>query len=261
MIHATSFHFILPKIWNLIKMTTPFEAILTLAIDIQPIKNKYPMVVTYLKHLQNCSNLQSKNKEVRAFKSWLLENTSLPVITSPYYKSSKPNICFLNVYSIGNDATIKNFETNLMNIERLIFPDGRPVQEESATEANQMTPGAAAAMAAIESNPALSGLITSIKDVIANVDMSNDPSDIMENPKFKILLQNIQKGFANGNYKLEDITATIHSILGSVKDELDDNMASAMSEAVGMMTAAQRGQTPDINRIMDLLKVVSGNCK
>ena len=34
---------------------TIFQSILKLALDLQPIKSKYPMIVSYLKHLQKNS--------------------------------------------------------------------------------------------------------------------------------------------------------------------------------------------------------------
>lgn len=238
-------------------MITPFECIKKLATDIQPIKNKYPMVVTYLKHLQKCDS-QLQNKEVQLFKTWLIENPDIPKITAPYYKSSKPTICFSNVHASGNENVIKNFETNLMELERLIFPDGRPLPSDIPSSDTPQLTGAAAAMATIENNPALSGLLANVKDVIADINTSGH-TGIMENPKFKTLLQSIQKDFSSGKYKLADISTAVHSVLSDVKDELDDNMATKMSEAVGMMTAAERGQVPDINKIMDLFNFVSNN--
>ena len=235
-------------------MSESFQAIINLATGIQSIKNKYPMVVTFLKHLQKCtSNTQAEEKEIQAFKSWLLENKEFPTITSPFYKSSKQTICFSNVYALGSETVISEFNKNLMIIENLLFPEGRP----NIPVKEDMTPGVASAMAAIEGNPVLSGLLTNIKDVVADTDIVNDPSSILENKNFKVLLKNIQKGLDSGKYKISDISSTIHKVIGSVKNELDDEMNSVMSEAVGLMTAAERGQQPDISRIMELLKTVN----
>jgi len=238
-------------------MITPFECIKKLAIEIQPIKHKYPMVFTYLKHLQKCDS-QLQNKEVQLFKAWLIENPDIPKITAPYYKSSKPTICFSNVHALGNEIVIKNFETNLIELERLIFPDGKPLQSDIPSSDPPQLTGAAAAMATIENNPALSGLLADVKDIIADINVSGH-TGIMENPKFKTLIQSIKKDFSSGKYKLADVSSAVHSVLGDVKDELDDNMATKMSEAVDMMIAAERGQIPDFNKIMDLFNFVSNN--
>lgn len=238
---------------------TAFQKILKLAVELQSIKSKYPMIVSYLKHLQKCSgDFQAEEKEVNAFKEWLKVNTQLPTLSEPFYKSSKPTICFSNVYALGSDTVVEQFKTNLREIEVLIFPEGRPVETEVVADP-EMTPGVASAMAAIEGNPVFSSLLENIKNVVSDSDVVNDPSSIMENKNFKVLLKNIQRGIDSGKYKLSDISSTINTVIGSVQSELDDDMSSVMSEAVGMLSAVEHGQQPDIGRIMDMLKTVNFN--
>jgi hypothetical protein len=81
----------------------------------------------------------------------------------------------------------------------------------------------------------------------------------METKSFKTLLKNLQKSLESGKFKLSDISSTVHKVAGFVKDELPDDMNSVISEAIGIMAAAERGQQPDINRVMELLKTVSSN--
>lgn len=237
-----------------------FQSILKLATGIQSIKRKYPMIVSYMKHLEkNCNGDENAEaKEVNAFKAWLLENPQFPTITSFYYKSSKPTICLSNVYTIGSEEVIAQFEANLKEINDLIFPDGRPeiVVKDTLSE-EEMSPGVASAMAAIGNNPVFSGLLENIKEVVADTDIINDPSSILGNKSFKVLLKNIRDGIDTGTYKLADISSTINTVIGSVQHELDGEMSSVMSEAVGMMAAAERGQQPDVGRLMDLLKNVN----
>ena len=236
---------------------TIFQSILKLALDLQPIKSKYPMIVSYLKHLQkNSGDFAAEDREVKAFTEWLLENPNLPTLTSAFYKSSKPTICFTNVFSASAEV-IEQFNKNLKEIESLIFPDGRPDPPPKAAVANpDVTPGVASAMAAIEGNPVFSGLMDNIKEVVADTDVVNDPSSIMENKNFKVLLKNIQRGIDSGKYKLSDISSTINTVVGSVQPELDDEMSSVMTEAVGMLAAVENGQQPDVGRILELLKTV-----
>lgn len=239
---------------------TAFQSILALAKSVQSIKNKYPMIVSYLKHLQKCEGDKiAEDKEVEAFRLWLLTNPNIPTIDNPYYKSSKQTICFSNVHSLAKEDVVADFEKNLGEIEHTIFPDGRPAPVEGAVAAEDLTPGVASAMAAIESNPVFSGLLDNIKNVVADTDVVNDPSSIMDNKNFKVLLKNIQNGIERGKYNLSDITSTIHTVIGSVKSELDDDMNNVMEEAVGMMSAAEQGQQPDVGRIMELLKTVNFN--
>lgn len=239
---------------------TAFQCILKLATELQSIKNKYPMIVSYLKHLQKCSgNPLLEEKEINAFKEWLKENPQLPTLSSQFYKSSKPTICFKNVYDLGSDVVVEQFKTNLREIESLIFPEGRPLPIEKSVSPTdpEMTPGVASAMAAIEGNPIFSSLLDNIKDVVSDSDVANDPSSIMENKNFKVLLKNIQRGIDSGKYNLSDISSTINAVIGSVQNELDDSMSSVMSEAVGMLSAVERGHQPDIGRIMELLKTIN----
>lgn len=234
---------------------TIFQSILKLAVDLQPIKSKYPMIVSYLKHLQkNSGDFAAEDREIKAFTEWLLENPNLPTLTSAFYKSSKPTICFTNVFSASTEV-IEQFNKNLKEIESLIFPTGRP-DHPPKVENNDVTPGVASAMAAIEGNPVFSGLMDNIKEVVADAAVVNDPSSIMENKNFKVLLKNIQRGIDTGKYKLSDISSTINAVVGSVQPELDDEMSSVMTEAVGMLAAVENGQQPDVGRILELLKTV-----
>ena len=231
-----------------------FQGIIDLFSCIQSIKGKYPMVVSHLKHLQKCSgNTASEDKELSLFKAWLTENPNLPKIEQPFYKS-KTTICFTNVYSLASEEVIKNFESKLLAIESLIFPDGRPVVAENTIE--NVTPGVSAALAEIEQNPVFSGLMENIKSTVADTDIMSDPEAILENKNFKSLLKNIQGGLKSGKFKLSDITSTIHSVIDSISGDLNPETKDVLTTAMGMMSAAEQGQQPDVSKILDMMKSI-----
>lgn len=231
-----------------------FNAIVELFKLLQPIKSKYPMVVSHGKHLEKCrGNEQQESREVAQFKAWLLENPDVPKLSNPFYKSSKTTICFSNVYA-SDSALVVQFEQKLVEIEQLLFPSGRPQPEPAGAVAATESPGVAAAMAEIEKNPVFSGLLESIKATVADTDVLNDPSQVLENKNFKTLLKSIQSGIKTGQFKITDLTSTIHNVIGSVRSELDPEVNSVLGKAVEIMNDAEQGKQPDIGEIMGLLK-------
>lgn len=207
------------------------------------------MVVSFYKHLQKCQgNPEAETKELVKFAAWIRENPELPKITQPYL-NTKMTICFTNVYSLATPSVIENFESILVAI-RDSFSDELVAPETAET----MTPGVASAMAEIQRNPVFSDLMDNIKATVADTDVQSDPSSILENEHFQSLLKNIQGGLKSGKFKISDLTSTIHSVIGSVKDELDPDTREVVTSAVQMMSEAEQGRQPNIGKIMDMLK-------
>ena len=250
-----------------------FQLLVDLAECIQPIKSKYPMVVSYYKHLQKCAgNNDAESKEISRFVSWMKENPDLPKISQPYL-NSKMTVCFTNVYSTAAPDVIGKFESKLVEIkevfkELVLFSPSAQAANANATATatvpfkineSEVTPGVANAMAEIQRNPAFSDLIDNIKATVEDTDIQNDPSGVLENENFQKLLKNIQGGLKSGKFKISDLTSTIHNVIGSVQDELDPETREVVTSAVGMMNEAENGQQPNIGKIVDMLKNLNFN--
>lgn len=230
-----------------------FQLLIDLISSIQCIKGKYPMVVSYFKHLQKCQgNFELECKEVNRFITWVRANPELPKITDPFLHS-KVVICFTNVYALASPEVIEQFEQKLMDIVHTL-PEAPPAASEE-----EITPGVANAMAEIQKNPVFSDLIDNIKATVADTDIQNDPGSVLENENFQALLKNIQGGLKSGKFKLSDLTSTIHSVIGSVQDELDPETREVITSAVGMMSEAEQGHQPNIGKVVDLLKNLNFN--
>lgn len=213
------------------------------------------MVVSHFKYLEKCcNNSQLQSKEVEQFRLWMIENPNIPTISNPFYKSSKTTICFSNVHAVNNATLVEQFEQKLVELEKLIFPDGRPVVPAVPAVVSNETPGVAAAMAEIEKNPVFSGLLENIKATVAEADVLGNPAEVLESKNFKTLLKSIQSGIKSGQFKISDLTSTIHNVIGSVKSELDPEVNNVLGKAVEIMNDAEKGKQPDIGEIMGLLK-------
>lgn len=241
-----------------------FTIIVDLFAGIQPIKRKYPMVVAHYKHLQKVTgDEEAENKEVACFRNWLLKNPKVTeqVMSEHFYHGSKTSnvICFTNVLLMGTPEMIDWFWKRLETLESLFFPDGRPAAIEAPAQAEageQMSAGAAAAMAVLEANPMFSDMIDNVKSTVADLD-PNDMSSIVESKEFNKLAKNIQMGLKSGKYKMSDLTGTINAVIGSVQNELDPEMKTVVNSAAAMMAAAERGEKPDVGKLLSMMKNVN----
>jgi hypothetical protein len=225
------------------------DTIEKLFIGIQSIKKRYPMVVSALKHIEKIKqDTASSTHEEDNFRKWLLLNPRvLDRELSEYIYKSKNTICFENVLKYGTTEVIAEFWNNLSACEFTLFPSGRPTPQ---TVSNDST---SAALSALESNPLFSDVLSDVKSTVANVDPNNIGS-IVNTPEFGKLVKNIKKGLSSGKYQLSDLTSTLSSVVGSVQSELDPDTLSVVNSAVNMMVAAERGEQPDINKLLDLAK-------
>lgn len=215
------------------------------------------MVVVYYKDLQKISgNEAAEEKELKCFKAWLNKNDKVKerILTEPYYRGSKSTceICFGNISTIGTEDVINKFWGTLQTLDEMMFPNGRvePCQKEDIPQ------GAAAAMSVLEANPMFSDMIENVKDTVANLD-PNDMGSVIETKEFKKLVKNIQSGLKSGKYKMSDLTGTITDVIGAVQSELNPEMQAMVSSASSMMAAAERGETPDVGKLLAMMKNVS----
>ena len=117
------------------KIVELFEAI-------QPIKRKYPMVFSYLKHLQkqletgaddddvnHHHRIDQQMIEVEKFKLFLLKNKDVVekrTLSDWYYDGTMKTsqICFENVLIIGHPQLIETFWNKIIDIAITLFPNG-----------------------------------------------------------------------------------------------------------------------------------------
>lgn len=229
-----------------------FENIVDLFSTIQSIRRKYPMVVSYLKHLQKISSDEQKAEEVEKFKRFILQNRAIDekVLDEWYYYGTNKGapIFFRNVISLGSEDVVEKFWTKLLAIQNELFPNGLP-DPEPITPAKS-SDAAANAMSVLEKDPLFSEVLDQVKSAVGNV---SSPAEMIESPEFLQLVEKLGGGLQSGKYKLSDFSKTIRSVIETVQTDLDPEISGTLKTIVGMMSAAERGESPDVKKLMTMI--------
>jgi hypothetical protein len=226
-----------------------FESIKQLFIDLQPLKRRYPMVVSVLKYLEKLSDDRIE-KEVERFRNWLLTNPRvLDRSLDNTLFESKHVICFDNILNSGNTELINTFWNNLSTCEFTIFDNGRPKQEKVEKESESDE-----AMAILESNPMFADVLTDLKSTVANVDPNDIIGSVVGTKEFNKLVKTMKSGIASGKYKMSDISGSISSVVNAVQNKLDPKTKSAVYDAISLINDVENGKEPNFEKVMALAK-------
>lgn len=207
---------------------------------------RYPMIITYIKHLTKITSEEDKIKEIDHFKRFLVANQSLSEkkMDAPDFKTGKLSLTLAMVNFVSD-----TFWDSILEVERNLFPDGKPAQIEAASS-SRLT----GAMAAFGNNPIMSDVIDQIK-TMGDLDDINDVNTLMAKPGFQQMVNNIKKNLQTGKYSIKDLTGTVASVIGSVQHELDDDTKNTLKVVTDTMGAVERNEPVDVN---NLINMVSG---
>jgi hypothetical protein len=213
-------------------------------------KRKYPMIVTYNKYLKDLSD-DLQIKEVEFFQAFLIQNQSLHdcVFTCPLFKTGKKSGLVLDMTTFiqGSDTQIEKFWTDVWDLEKIMFPKGKPDTVVDEPSQNKLQ----GAFATLESNPLFAGVIDQIKSSINNMGDASDIESIMTSPDFKHIVDNIKGGLSNGKYKLKDLTSIVEEIVKAVQQDLDPETQETLQTVSNGIQAVERGEALDMNKIMN----------
>jgi len=226
-----------------------FEALVEFFSSLKYAKRKYPMIITYSKHITKISDDDAKIKEVEHFKRFLISNQTLneKKFDNPDFKTGKQSLTLaMNNFIIGSEAD--SFWENIEKVEKIFFPNGKP----TVLEAPRGVGGITGAMAAFEGNPIMTDVIEQVKGMGDLNDIS-DVSTLMNSPKFQEMVNNIKKNLQTGKYSLKDLTKTVSSVIGSVQDDLDDETKNTLKVVTDTMGAVERNEPVDINNLMNMV--------
>ena len=229
-----------------------FQLILNLFESFQSIRRKYPMVLSYFKHLQNLPD-DRHNEEVECMKKYIDKNRQLSdkIIDDWYYYGTKPAtpIYFKSVVMIGTESVQESFWKTMHDLEVMLFPDGFVdiVKEDDA-----QPPGEADLITAAVDSMSLFAGEDEIRKLVAV--KGKDVSEVLSSPEFKHLLKRIGSDIASGKRSLKDIVDTLDKLLSLVKDNMDGELVDAIRSLSKTLTAANRGEVPDMNNVMKLLQ-------
>jgi hypothetical protein len=224
-----------------------FDALTEFFSSLKYAKRRYPMIVTYTnRHLNKISSDTDKAEEVEHFKRFLVANQNLAdkKMSSPDFKTGKTSITLAMDNFSDNDI----FWENILKVEQVMFPDGKPAEMMPASGATGLT----GAMAAFENNPIMSDVIQQVK-TMGDLEDISDINALMSKPGFQQMVSNIKNNLQTGKYSIKDLTGTVASVIGSVQNELDDETKSTLKVVTDTMGAVERNEAVDINNLMNMV--------
>ena len=237
-----------------------FQALRELFKVVLPIRRKYPVIGCYIKFLNKIETNEDKQFiEISRIKDFMIRNPSLRdrILNVNVFKPTKGDqICFENVFKIGTPELVEEFWLKFIELEDILFPDGKPslefLQEDGAFGA--AAAGGTGALSALENNVVLKDVINHVKLTAAAMGPGDVISDIFQSPSFTNIVKTIKGNLDNGKYKLSDITSTINDVLASINTgDMDENSKAALQTISSAMASAEQGQTPDMTGIMEMV--------
>lgn len=228
-----------------------FDALAKFFASLKYAKRRYPMIITYNKHLEKISSDANEATEVENFKRFLVANQSLAEkkLTSPAFKTGKPSLTLaMDNFSNFPGQDTESFWDNILEIEKVMFPEGKP--------AEMGAEGLTGAMAALQNNPIIADVIEQVKNVsMGSMDDISDVNALLSKPEFQKMANNIKNNIQTGKYSIKDLTGTIADVINGVQDELDDDTKNTLKAVTETMGAVERNEQVDMN---NLLNMVSG---
>ena len=209
-------------------------------------KRRYPMIVTYTsRHLAKLSD-DEKVKEVDQFKRFLVSNQSISnkEFDNHDFKTGKPSLT-LSMNNFINGVESETFWENINKVEKLLFPNGKPIEMAPSTNENNIA-------SAFGNNPVLMDVIDQMKEMGDLSDIS-DVSTLMAKPGFQQMVNNIKKKLQTGKYNLKDIISTVTTVINNVDDSLDDETRETLKVVTDTMGAVERNEQVDINNLMNVV--------
>lgn len=228
-----------------------FDALAEFFASLKYAKRRYPMIITYNKHLEKISSDADKAKEVEHFKRFLVANQSLAdkKLTSPDFKTGKSTLTLaMDNFSNFSGPEAESFWEDLLKTEKVMFPEGKPAQMEAPSGAAGLT----GAMAAFQNNPLMADVINQVKSM-GDLDDISDVNALMAKPGFQEMVNNIKKNLQTGKYSIKDLTGTVADVIKGVQHELDDETKNTLKVVTDTMGAVERNEQVDVNNLMNMV--------
>lgn len=228
-----------------------FQLIVELFNGVQPIKRKYPIIVAMQRHLLKIESDQDKDNEVQYFKTWLMQNYKNTIdrtlTKDALYRNDQLCICMSNIVSLGSTETVDWFWKRIDYLRDLLCPEGPDLAIVAS--------GKDDALKKIKANPMFAEMFDDLQASIDNLN-SEDVGSIMETPEFGRLVNTITAGIKSGKYKVTDLTDMVAGIMSIVGDSLDAETKEAFSYVLNTLEGVQKGEIPDVNKLMHTLKTL-----
>jgi hypothetical protein len=226
-----------------------FDTLVDFFASLMEFRRKYPMILTYRNYLKTIKDVEQSN-EVELFKNFLVDNQSLSDKTLDMYDFKTGKKCVtINMRNFITGKEDDPFWDKILNVERILFPDGKPTKKNNPT---QDVSGLTGAMAEFESNPIMGEVIKQVRNM-GNMDDISDINSLMAKPEFKNMVNNIKKNLQTGKYNLKDLTGTVTKVIKSVQHDLDDETKNTLKVVTDTMEAVERDEPVDISNLMSMV--------
>lgn len=232
-----------------------FEYIVDFFSSLNYVKRKYPMIVTYVnKHLITLVDENSKFKEINNLRRFLILNPEIKnkIFTQSNFKTGKQSLTLvMDNFLIGTQDQINSFWDKLIELENILFPDGKPETLPSDKQSEEVS-GISGAMALLESSPIFSDVIEQVKACVDNTGDNTDIESMMETPNFVQMVESIKSNLISGKYKLQDLTTTVKTIINSAQqDNLNDETREILKTVTDTMNMVERGERPNLAKMLN----------
>lgn len=220
-----------------------FQALCELFDTVAPIRRKYPVIGAYVKHLKKIAvdHLEEKQQtELECMKRFLVQNPSLRdrmLDENTFVPGKGTHICFENVFKIGSPELIEAFWLKLVQLEEIVFPDGKPEPPGGEGAVGGGGGGSSTSsdpMCILENNPVFKDVVDQVKSTAALMRPEDDIASFFQTPEFARIVKTIKGNLDKGKYNLHDITSTINDVLGSVTaNDMDGSSKEAFESISG----------------------------
>jgi len=235
-----------------------FEGLKQFFVSQLYMKKKYPAISSYNKYLTTLTTEESQFKEVDCFKRFLVQNQRLHENTFdfPEFKTGKKHIIINMLNFLDHKTQVPVSETfwkELSDLEIIMFPKGKTTDNShDIAESSGQSSGLQIALSSLESNPLFKGVIDQIKSSVINME-DVTLETIMSSPDFIKTVNNLKMGVINGTYKLKDLTKVVDDIATVIHDETDPENREILQTLTSSIRAVERGETPDMSKIMGIV--------
>jgi hypothetical protein len=226
-----------------------FEAMVDFFSHLKYAKRKYPMIISYNKHLSKLEKEDDKERELGLFKRFLVANQSIKdeKFDEPSFRTGKSSIT-LSMTNFVQGFEEENFWDKLRATELMIFPKGKPLP----APPSPTIAGITGALGSFADNPFFMDVVEQVKSM-DNLPDITEMSDFMNAPQFHKIVNNIKGKIQTGEYTIKDLTSTVVKVIGTVKSEFDEETQNTLDVVTNTMTAAERNEPVDMAQILSLV--------
>lgn len=211
------------------------------------VKKKYPLIVSYIKYLTKLKKDQQQN-EIDLFKHFMIENQKEAEFDHAEFITGKSSLSLnMNMF-----VDVPDFWTKYAELERIFFPQGKPTKEETKS----VETASNAALKMLETNPMFKDIVCQIRSQSEDLTNFSNFGDIINNPEIKNIIEKLKFSISSGQYKIQDLTSTLGTIVESVKGELDEDTCSTLNTVMETVATVERGETIDEEKCLKVLNLL-----